>query len=77
LGPAAFEWPGIFICRGAAVCNEKKTQTIRVHLGESLELALLRMAAADDRSMSDYCERVLRLHAFGHAANSTPDPEKD
>ena len=58
------------------MCHEKKTQQLRVHVGESLELALHRLAAADDRSVSDYCERVLRCHVFGHASNGTPQPEK-
>lgn len=59
------------------MCNEKKTQTIKVHIGESLELVLGRLAAADDRSLSDYCERVLRIHAFGHAAHCNQTPEKE
>lgn len=57
--------------------NEKKTQPIRVHVGESLEMALHRLAAADERSLSDYIERVLRFHVFGHGANIAPSAENE
>jgi hypothetical protein len=38
-----------------------------VRVSESLETALMRMAAADDRSLSEYVRQVLERHAFGHA----------
>lgn len=55
---------------------EKKTETVRVHMGESLFNMIARLAAADDRSASEYCERVLKLHVFGHAATLQQAEEK-
>lgn len=40
---------------------------------ECLELALMRLAAADDRSLSDYVRLVLERHVFGHAAHGDDD----
>lgn len=57
--------------------NEKKTQPIRVHVGESLEVALHRLAAADERSLSDYIERVLRFHVCGHGGSVAPGAENE
>ena len=34
----------------------------------------LRMAARDDRALSDYIRLVLERHAFGHAASLSDDP---
>lgn len=55
---------------------EKKNACIKVHVAESLELALARLAAAEDRTLSDYCERVLRLHVFGHGSTVQQDEKK-
>lgn len=42
---------------------------------ERLETALMRLAAADDRALSDYIRRVLERHCFGHGDNDEPPPE--
>lgn len=54
----------------------KKTETIKVHMSEELFLMLTRLAEAEDRSLSDLCERALRFHAFGHAASLAQRDEK-
>jgi len=46
---------------------EKKTESVKVHMTEALLLSATRSANAEDRSVSEYIERVLRLHEFGHA----------
>lgn len=46
------------------ICN---LPTIRI--SESLEVALMRLASRDERSLSDYVWRVLEKHAFGHASS--------
>lgn len=40
-----------------------------LRVSECLELALMRLAAADDRSLSEYLRLVLERHAFGHAVH--------
>lgn len=35
---------------------------------ERLETALMRLAAADDRPLSEYIRRVLERHCFGHVS---------
>ena len=51
---------------------EKKLDDIRLHVSEDLKVALMRLAADDDRALGDYCRRVLELHVYGHAAKSGP-----
>lgn len=47
---------------------EKRTSTIpALRVEPSLEMSLMRSAAADQRSLADYCRRVLWQHEFGHA----------
>lgn len=46
---------------------EKSTEQLQLRMPSSLFLALSRLAAAEDRSLSEYCRMVLSLHAFGHA----------
>lgn len=38
-----------------------------VRVPESLEMGLLRLAARDDRSLSEYIKLTLSRHVFGHA----------
>ena len=47
--------------------SEKSTEQLPLRMPSSLFLALSRLAAAEDRSLSEYCRMVLSLHAFGHA----------
>ena len=47
-----------------------------VRVSEGLELALMRLAAADDRSLSDYIRHVLERHAFGHVPSVGADGEQ-
>lgn len=42
---------------------------------ERLETALMRLAAADDRALSDYVRRVLERHCFGHVPDDAGDAE--
>ena len=47
---------------------EKRTSTIpALRVEPQLEMSLMRSAAADGRSLADYCRRVLWQHEFGHA----------
>lgn len=48
-----------------------------LRVDEPLEQALHRLAAADERSLSDYIKRVLRRHAFGHADSVFQDSSFD
>lgn len=47
--------------------SEKKTDVIKAHVSERLYVDLARLAAMDDRSLSEYIGRVLSLHVYGHA----------
>lgn len=47
--------------------GEKSTEQLPLRMPQSLWLAMSRLAAAEDRSLSEYCRMVLSLHAFGHA----------
>jgi hypothetical protein len=47
---------------------EKRSSTIpALRIEPSLEMSLMRSAAADGRSLADYCRRVLWQHEFGYA----------
>jgi hypothetical protein len=49
--------------------HEKCTQSLPpVRVGVTLETTLMRLAARDDRSLSEYIRHALTLHAMGHAA---------
>lgn len=55
---------------------EKRTETLPViRIEETLLNALLRSAAADDRSLTEYVRRVLWKHEFGHARTVGEDGE--
>lgn len=49
------------------------SQLPAMRVSERLETTLMRLAAADDRALSDYIRRVLERHCFGHAANAADD----
>jgi hypothetical protein len=55
--------------------DEKKTACIKIWMAPSLELLLHRLAAADDRKLSDYLERALRAHVYGQIATLADDQE--
>ena len=60
----------------AAAVIEKRTVSLpTVRVPETLETALLRLAARDDRTLSDYLRRVLERHAFGHVGSLPADGE--
>ena len=47
---------------------EKRLRVLpSLRVGESLESALMRLAAREERSLSGYLVRVLEKHCFGHA----------
>lgn len=49
---------------------EKRTRQLpNIRVSESLEMALMRLASRDERSLSDYVWRVLEKHCFGHGAS--------
>ena len=47
--------------------TEKRTRQLpALRIGETLETSLMRLAARDERSLSDYVFRVLFKHVYGH-----------
>ena len=46
-----------------------------VRVSDTLERALMRLAARDDRSLSEYIRLVLMRHALGHAVMLPGDDE--
>ena len=48
-----------------------------IRVPESLEHALMRLAAHEDRSLSEYVRGVLTKHAFGHAFMVEHDADAD
>jgi hypothetical protein len=54
---------------------EKKDNCVKTYMDDALLLELNRLAAEDDRKLSDYIERVLRCHVWGHGRRSPPRPE--
>ena len=51
------------------MAEKRIRQLPSVRVSETLETALMRLAARDERSLSDYVWRVLEKHVFGHAAS--------
>ena len=49
----------------------RQLPTIRI--SDSLETALMRLAARDERSLSEYIRLSLERHAFGHALSVMRD----
>lgn len=54
--------------------DTKKTEFVKVWMGDKLYVALNRLAAADDRKLSEYVGLVLGRHVFGHDTRQ-PDEE--
>lgn len=56
--------------------NEKRIRQLPpVRISESLESSLMRLAAADERSLSEYIRLVLTRHVMGHGATLPHDEE--
>lgn len=47
--------------------NEKNLDKLHLRLSEPLMLELMRLAAGEDRSLSDYVRLVLTTHVWGHS----------
>ncbi len=57
---------------------EKCTRQLpAIRVGESVETALMRLAARDERTLSEYMRKVLERHAFGHACSLVRDEQGD
>lgn len=51
------------------MAGEKCTSQLpALRVSERLEMALMRLAALDDRPLSEYIRVALERHCFGHAA---------
>lgn len=59
--------------RGARMAEKRICQLPSIRVSESLEMALMRLASRDERSLSDYVWRVLEKHCFGHGASLTDE----
>lgn len=55
--------------------DEKKTECVKVWMDERTSVELMRLAAMDDRKLSEYINRVLSLHVFGHVKRGA-EPDK-
>ena len=54
--------------------SEKCTHNLpTLRVSESLAVALMKLAARDERVLSDYLRRVLTNHVFGHGATVQAD----
>lgn len=59
-----------------ATSPEKRMRALpSLRIGESLENALMRLAARDERTLSGYIVRVLEKHCFGHAVSLDADSQ--
>ena len=52
---------------------EKKTSRVTVWIPESLEIDLMRLAASEDRKLSEYIAHVLLCHTYGHSRSLVAD----
>lgn len=50
-------------------------QLPQLRVSDKLETALMRLAAQDDRALSDYIRRVLERHCFGHVLNAADESD--
>lgn len=55
--------------------DEKKTGCVKVWLAEPLELELHRLAARDDRKLSEFIGLILRRYVYGHSVPGLSDGE--
>jgi hypothetical protein len=57
--------------------TEKCTRQLPpIRVPESLELALMRLASVNERSLSEYIKLALSHHAFGHASTVAGSEEE-
>lgn len=59
--------------------TDKRTEELKVRLSPELKLALMELAADDDRALGEYLYLVLERHAWGHGKRSvrkTEGPER-
>jgi hypothetical protein len=54
---------------------EKKTESVKVWMSESLKVQLMHLAADNDRALSEYIVHILMLHTYGHARRRGQDAE--
>lgn len=54
---------------------EKKTECAKVWMNEQLYMELSRLAAGDDRKLSEYIELICRRHCYGHSDRLVKDGE--
>jgi hypothetical protein len=57
------------------VSDDKKTRRLDVWVSEPLELDLHRLAARDDRKLSEYIGMILARHVYGHLSTTCREPE--
>ena len=57
------------------MCENKKTRDVTVWMDDELFADMAKLADADDRKLSKYIERVLRLHVYGHGARARENKE--
>lgn len=55
------------------MATEKKTERVTIWMGETLAVDLMRLAARDDRKLSEYIVHVLTSHAYGHSRTRASD----
>ena len=48
-----------------------------LRVSETLEMALMRLAATQERTLSEYVKLVLSHHVFGHAQSVDAQPSND
>lgn len=73
--PAARKGRGLFCVRaGRSLMQDKCVRQLPpLRVSEPLELALLRLAAMEERHLSEYVRLVLERHCFGHALEVEAD----
>ena len=55
--------------------DEKKTECVKVWVGERLFVELNRCAIRDDRKLSDFIGLLLERHVYGHRPRPEPEAE--
>lgn len=55
--------------------DDKKTEQVKVHMSPRLFLDLSRLAAADDRKLSEYIGRILNSYVYGHCSKLSENIE--
>lgn len=64
--------------RGDRVPEQKRVKNLpTVRVSEDLEMGLMRLAARQDRTLSEYIRQVLTRHVFGHGASTVGGSEPE